>query len=153
MSEIQFEERRSGRERRARPTSPFTLQSLFGSRGHYRRKEDARKFLYVDVYSKSTVAFLIATMILSITDAFLTLWLVGKNVSEVNPVMEFFLNLGPFQFIMIKLFMTAFGLVTLLVLKNHYLWGGRIKIGAMLFIFPFLYVVLVSYEVLLVLRL
>ena len=153
MNELQFKERRSGRERRARPTSPFTLQSLTGSRGHYRRKEDARKFFYVDLYSKSSVALLLSTMALSIVDAFLTLLLVGKNVNEVNPLMEYFLKMGPFQFILVKWFMTAFGLVTLLILKNHYLWQGRVKIVAVLFILPFLYLVLVSYEVLMVLNL
>jgi len=153
MNELQFKERRSGRERRARPTSPFTLQSLVGSRGHYRRKEDARRFFYVDVYSKSSAALLLSTMALSIADAFLTLWLVGKNAGEVNPVMGFFLKMGPFQFILVKWLMTAFGLVVLLILKNHYVWQGRVKIVAVLFIVPLIYLVLVSYEVFMVLNL
>lgn len=151
MSEI--EDRRSGRERRSTPTSPFTLQSLIGSRAHYRRKEDARKFFYVDLYSKSSVALLLSTMLFSIADAFLTLWLTGKNVGEANPVMDFFLNLGPFQFIMFKWLLTAFGLITLLILKNYYLFQGRIKIAAVLFILPCLYLLLISYEVFLVLNL
>jgi len=153
MEKFQFNERRSGGERRTRPTSPFTLPSLLGSRRHFRRKEDARKFFYVDMYSKSTAALIFSTMTLSIVDAFLTLKLVGENVTEVNPVMGFFLNMGPLQFIMVKWLMTAFGLVTLLILKNHYLWGGRFRIAGVLFILPFLYLILVSYEIMMVLNL
>jgi hypothetical protein len=153
MSEHQFKDRRSGGERRGRPTSPFTLKSLIGSRHHYRRKEDARKFFFVDLYSKSSVALVLGTMSLSILDAFLTLRLVGENVHEANPVMDFFLKMGPFQFIMIKWFMTAFGLITLLILKNYYLWQGRVRIVTVLFLLPFFYLVLVSYEIFMVLNL
>ena len=94
---------------------------------------------------------LVLTLVLSIADAFLTLRLVGQDIGELNPVMDYFLRMGPFQFIMIKWFMSAFGLTTLLVLKNYYLWQGRVKVVAVLVIFPFLYLLLISYEVLMVL--
>lgn len=146
MSDPQSEDRRQGGERRSRPTSPFTLQSLVGSRRHYRRKEDARKYFFVDLYSPFSVVLLVCTLVLSIADAFLTLKLVGGNIAEMNPVMNFFLKLGPFQFIMAKWFFTAFGLTALLILKNYYLWQGRIRIVTVLVLFPFLYLVVVSYE-------
>jgi hypothetical protein len=143
----QLKERRSGKDRRARPTSPFTIHSMVGSRRRYRRKEDARNYIFVDLYSPSSVIILVSTLILSITDAFLTLKLVGDNVHELNPVMDFFLRLGPFPFIMVKWFMTAFGLITLLLLKNYYIWQGRIRTVVVLAIIPFLYLLLVSYEI------
>ncbi len=152
MSEWPFEERRSGKDRRTRPTSPFTIQSLVGSRRHYRRKEDARKFYFVDLYSPFSVTLLVFTLILSLVDAFLTLKLVGENIQELNPVMDFFLKLGPMQFIMTKWFMTSFGLITLLVLKNYYIWQGRIRTVVALGIFPFLYLVLVIYEISMILK-
>jgi len=93
------------------------------------------------------VTILLFTLILSIIDAFLTLNLVGEDIRELNPVMDFFLKLGPFQFIMVKWFFTAFGLITLLVLKNYYLWQGKVRTVAVLALLPFLYLVLVSYEV------
>jgi len=150
-NQSQRQERRSGEDRRARPTSPFTLQSIIGSRHHYRRKEDARKYYFVDLYSPLSVAVLVLTLVLSIADAFLTLRLVGQDIGELNPVMDFFLKMGPFQFIMIKWFMSSFGLLTLLVLKNYYLWQGRVRVAAVLVVFPFLYLLLVSYEVVMVL--
>lgn len=140
-------ERRSGKDRRQRPTSPFTIQSLVGSRRHYRRKEDSRKHYFVDLYSPLSVAVLVFTLILSIVDAFLTLKLVGEDIQELNPVMDFFLKQGPIQFIMVKWFLTAFGLITLLILKNYYIWQGRVRAVAALGIFPFFYMVLVIYEI------
>jgi hypothetical protein len=150
MNQYQSPERRSGKDRRAKSTSPFTLQSLVGSRHHYRRKQDARKFYFVDLYSPFSVTVLLVTLILSIIDAFLTLNLVGQDIHELNPVMNFFLKMGPIQFIMVKWFLTAFGLIALLVLKNYYLWQGRIRTVAVLVILPFLYLVLVSYEIFMV---
>ncbi len=150
--EYQFNERRSGADRRARPTSPFTIQSLVGSRRRYRRKEDYRKYFFVDLYSPFSMALLVLTLLLSITDAFLTLRLIGEDIRELNPLMEFFLKLGPLQFIMAKWFLTACGLTTLLILKNYYLWQGRIRTAAVLLILPFLYLLLVGYEIFLLLN-
>ncbi|MGO9021883.1 MAG: DUF5658 family protein [Syntrophobacteraceae bacterium] len=147
IDQYQSTERRTGKDRRSRPTSPFTLQSLVGSRRHYRRNQDARKFYFVDLYSPFSAILLILTLILSLTDAFLTLNLVGKDIEELNPVMDFFLKLGPVQFIMVKWFLTAFGLISLLVLKNYYLWQGRVRTVVVLAILPFLYLMLVSYEI------
>ena len=146
----QGRERRSGKDRRERPTSPFTIQSLFGSRRHYRRKEDARKLYFVDLYSPVSVAVMMCALLLSVADAFLTLKLVGGEVHELNPIMDFFLRMGPFPFIMVKWFFSAFGLLTLLVLKNYYLWQGRVKIVVLLGVLPFLYLLLVSYELFMV---
>jgi hypothetical protein len=155
MNETQFkgeQDRRSGKDRRSRPTSPFTIQSIRGSRSHYRRKEDTRELFFVDLYSPLSVAVLIFTVCLSVVDAFLTLTLVGHNAEELNPVMDFFLKLGPFHFIMVKWFLTAFGLITLLILKNYYLWHGRVRAAVLLFICPFLYLMLVGYEVLIAVK-
>jgi hypothetical protein len=53
---------------------------------------------------------------------------------------------------MAKWFMTAFGLITLLILKNYYIWQGRIRAVVVLAIIPFLYLLLVGYEILMVVR-
>ncbi|MGO8942436.1 MAG: DUF5658 family protein [Syntrophobacteraceae bacterium] len=150
MNEYQSRERSSGKERGPKPASPFTPQSLVGSRIRCRRQEDARKFYFLDLYNPFSAAVLVCTLVLSIADAFLTLRLVGEDFHELNPVMDFFLKLGPFQFIMFKCFLTAFGMITLLVLKNYCLWQGKVRIVAVLVLLPSLYLVLVSYEILMV---
>ena len=146
--------RKDARARTAAPgplrRSPFKVSGAPGS--HYRRKEDTRKLFFVDLYSPLSVAVLIFTVCLSVVDAFLTLTLVGHNAEELNPVMDFFLKLGPFHFIMAKWFLTAFGLTTLLILKNYYLWHGKVRAAVLLFIFPFLYLMLVGYEILIAVK-
>jgi hypothetical protein len=47
---------------------------------------------------------------------------------------------------MAKWFLTALGLTALLILKNYYIWQGRIRIAALMAILPFLYLMLVGYE-------
>jgi len=147
-----FKERRSGKDRRARPTSPLSRESLFGSRRGSRRKEDAHRHYFVDLYSPLFVALLVFTLVLSITDAFLTMRLVEGHFQELNPVMDFFLQMGPLPFVLAKCALTIFGLLTLLVLKNYYIWG-KIKTAVVLVIFPFLYMILITYEIFMVMSL
>jgi hypothetical protein len=150
MNDFNLKDRRSGKDRRAAPTSPLTLKSLFGARTSSRRKEDLTRYYFFDRYSPFFVILLLVTLLLSIFDAFLTLRLMDGNFRELNPVMEFFLNLGPSLFLLVKWILTVFGLLTLLVLKNFYLWGGKIKAETILVIIPFLYLALITYEIALV---
>lgn len=145
-----FRERRSGKDRRSHPTVLFSRSSLFGSRKRFRRAEDARRHFIVDIYNPYLVGVIVFTLVLCIADAFFTLKLVSENFQELNPVMDFFLKLGPLPFMLVKYFMTGIGMTTLLVLNNYYLWQGRIKTGALLLIFPLLYLMLVIYEIIMV---
>ncbi len=148
-----FNERRSGKDRRERPTSPFTLSSLFGARKHYRRKEDRKRHYFVDLYSPLVVSLLLSTMLLSLIDAFLTLRLLDANFRELNPIMDFFLEIGPTAFILVKWVLTSVGLLVLLVLKNVYFLRGKVKTAALLAVFPLLYLVLIVYELVMVMNL
>jgi hypothetical protein len=150
MKELPLQDRRSGKDRRAAPTSPFTWKSLFGSRLSSRRKEDLKKYYFFDRYSPLFVVLLLVTLLLSIFDAFLTMRLMEGNFQELNPVMKLFLDLGPSPFLFTKWILTVFGLLTLLVLKNFYIWGGKIKAEVILFVIPFFYLILIIYEVVLV---
>ncbi|MEN6440893.1 MAG: DUF5658 family protein [Syntrophobacter sp.] len=147
-----FKERRSGKDRRAGQTSPLSPRSLFGSRKSSRRKEDARRFYFVDLYSPVFMLLLLFTMALSLADAFLTMRLVTENFQEANPVMDYFLRMGPSAFIISKWALTAFGMIVLLVLKNYYVWG-RVRTAVLMVVFPFLYLLLITYEVIMVIRL
>jgi len=140
-------ERRNGNDRRNSPTSPVSLFSLSGSRGHIRRKEDRTDHLYVDRYdSISTLAFL-CTLLLSVTDAFLTLKLVHAGATELNPVMDFYLRAGPLPFLMAKYLLTSSCLILLLIHKNFRVLAGRMTAWNILLIVLFLYGLLIVYEV------
>jgi hypothetical protein len=152
MNEFPFKDRRSGKDRRAAPTSPLTLKSLFGARASSRRREDLKRYYFFDRYSPFFVVLLLVTLLLSIFDAYLTMGLMQANYRELNPIMEFFLNLGPSAFLFAKWMLTAFGLITLLVLKNIYLLNGKIKTEIILLVIPFFYMALITYEIVLVIN-
>ena len=152
-NDYSFKERRSGKDRRAGPTSPLSPRSLFGSRKDFRRKEDSRKHYLVDLYSPLFLGLFVTTLVLSVGDALLTIRLMDADFRELNPVMDYFLNMGPTPFILAKWTLTSAGLTVLLVLKNRYLWRGKIKIAALLVVFPFLYLILITYELIMVMNL
>ncbi|MDY6909900.1 MAG: DUF5658 family protein [Thermodesulfobacteriota bacterium] len=139
-------ERRSGKDRRARPTSPLSLASLMGRRRHARRREDRRVYVYVDRYGWRSVFAVVSTLILCIADAFLTLTLLQRGAMEANPVMDFFIGLGPLPFLLVKYILTAFGLGTLLIHKNLAIFRGRLPVKTLLLALPVLYGILIAYE-------
>ena len=110
------EERRAS-DRRREPTRP--LSRLLG--GPYRRARGRRlsdQVDYVDLYSRRDIALLLAIFLLNVGDAFFTMLWLSRGGREANPVMDFFLDIGPGAFIMQKCFIVGIWLVVLLVHKN-----------------------------------
>jgi hypothetical protein len=140
-------ERRRGGDRRKSPTSPLSWHSLFGSRRHNRREADRANHWYVDRYDSASVLAFVSTLLLSVADAFLTLKLVHDGATELNPVMDFYLKAGPPPFVMAKYLLTASCLILLLVHKNYRVLAGRMATWNILYIVPFLYGLLIAYEV------
>lgn len=58
---------------------------------------------------------------LSVFDALLTLILIERGSSELNPVMAYFLEYGPLPFLIAKYLLTSFGIVILLIFKNVFI--------------------------------
>ena len=84
-------------------------------------------------------------MLLSATDAFLTLQLLELGMVEANPFMQRLLEQGTDVFVSTKLAMTAFGIFVLVFLaKAHFL--DRFRTGLFLTLFFTLYACLVCYE-------
>jgi hypothetical protein len=146
-------ELRRRNDRRTSPTSPVSWSSLSGSRRRIRRKEDRANHFYVDRYDPATVLAFLCTLLLSVADAFLTLKLVHAGATELNPVMDFYLRAGPLPFLMAKYLLTASCLILLLVHKNCRVLAGRITTSNILFTMPFLYGLLIAYEMNLILSL
>ena len=108
-------ERRDG-DRRDRPTRPWN--GIFGPlrRARGRRVED--RAVYVDRYSRRDVALILAVFILNVGDAFFTMLWLERGGQEANPVMDFFLDIGPGAFLLQKCIVVGIWLVVLLVHKN-----------------------------------
>lgn len=150
MNETIENNRREVKDRRRSPTNPLSWSSFRGRRRRIRRDQDLKRHIYVDRYSHADLAAVVATLGLSVLDAIFTIYLTGHGAKEVNPVMEFYLGLGPFPFLLIKYVLTAGCLVFVLVHKNYHTLGGRLPVRILLFLVPVLYAILVAYELFLI---
>ncbi len=140
---------RRRQNRRSNRTSPLTASSLFGKRKNIRRDEDSLTQPYVDLYSFSSVLGVLVTLTLSVADAIFTLKLISLGGSELNPFMDFFLQLGPIPFLTVKYILTGTCLVFFLVNENRVIFWGRLRVKLLLAFSLLLYFVLIFYELVL----
>ncbi len=110
---------------------------FFGRRKKIRRNKDHQESYFLDHYSSRVFAIIIGIILLSLTDAMLTLYLIRHGAAEANPVMEHFLRYGTLTFLAAKYLLTTASIVLLLIYKNVHLFGTRIR-AKYLFIVIFL---------------
>ena len=120
-------DRRSGQDRRKRLTSLGQMM-FYGQRQTIRREVDRQRLIWVDKYSPALFILILIVVLLSIVDAILTLFLVNKGATEINPIMAYCLSLGPSMFVLAKYALTCISVLVLLVLSNVFIF--RIKIYA-----------------------
>lgn len=87
----------------------------------------------------------VLVLMLSITDAFLTLTLMRHGAQEINPFMAPLVEGGGKSFAWWKLGLTAFGVMVLTAFAHVRLFG-RIPAGCLLYLVLLGYIVLVAYE-------
>jgi len=137
-------ERRSAADRRKR-----TLYSLFyGSfnpRRRSPRRTDARSLRDLDWHHPIWLAVAMSIVVLSCVDTALTLSLMAHGAYEVNPIMAPFVGGSALIFTLIKVGMTAGGVV-LLTLAARMRAFGRIPVGFLLFAVLIGYGTLIVYE-------
>ncbi len=92
------------------------------------------------------VAVILAMVILSVLDAFLTLELIHRGATEVNPVMAYYLSLGPLVFFSVKYFLTAASILLVLIYKNVRLFGTRFQVKMILPMLVILLALTVQWE-------
>jgi hypothetical protein len=112
-------DRRSGRERRAygglqmrRPFSPIRRKVL-------RRRDDRNSLYYVDEYTPRLVIPILLILLLSMLDALFTLVLIDNGAVEINPLMAFYLEVGPGVFLTVKYVLTCLSLFVLLMFSHR----------------------------------
>lgn len=86
-----YTERRSGRDRRARPTPFFNSRIFRGKRSRGRRRGE-RDGIYVDRFDRRDVVLAVTILVLNILDAGLTLSYLGAGGEEANPIARFVLE-------------------------------------------------------------
>ena len=111
-------DRRSGIDRRKQ--TGFNMRTLLGDgeRRCIRRQEDGCQIYLVDQYSPVLFVTIVGILFLSVTDAILTLFLLNHGASEVNPLMAYLLNFGPYAFFVPKYVLTVFGIFCLLIFRD-----------------------------------
>jgi hypothetical protein len=117
---------RCGADRRIDNRARLKYLLFNGRRERIRREEDRGKVFFFDRYPPKLFAAITAILMLSILDALLTLILIHKGSSELNPVMAYFLEHGLLPFIIAKYLLTSMGVFILLIFKNIFLTPAKI---------------------------
>jgi hypothetical protein len=113
-------ERRSGTDRRTRKLSSFSRYWLTGRRAGIRRKEDRQKLWRLDQYSPKMFATILSIVGLSVLDAMFTLELIDRGAREVNPIMAYYLERGPFVFFCTKYLLTFASVLVILLCQSMF---------------------------------
>jgi hypothetical protein len=87
----------------------------------------------------------VTILMLSVTDAFLTLKLIGKGAHEANPIMNHLLMQTPTLFATIKMALTGGGIVVLVALARARIFR-IIRISKIIYWCLIGYVALITYE-------
>ncbi|MFP6638673.1 MAG: DUF5658 family protein [Myxococcota bacterium] len=105
------------RDRRSRPTSPWSSFKSPRRRTRSRRAEEVEN-TYVDRFTAHDVALLVSILVLNLLDAVFTLLWIQRGGAEANPFMAFMLELGDGFFLAQKCFMVGLWLIFLTIHKN-----------------------------------
>ncbi len=137
---------RRGQDRRTNQRARLKYFLFNGRREQIRREEDSRKVLFFDRYSPKLFAAIAAILMLSIFDALLTLILIDKGSTELNPVMAYFLQHGMLPFIVVKYLLTSIGVVILLIFKNVFLTRAKIYTHSLFPVVIFAFAAVIVWE-------
>ena len=128
MNQCTVTDRRSGRERRQSQIRWYKFFLFPGNRQIVRRLDDRGRINLLDRYEPTLLISVMAVLCLSLMDGTLTLILVGQGALELNPVMRYYLTLGPVTFLMVKYGLTALALLILVGLHSITFSDHRIGI-------------------------
>jgi hypothetical protein len=136
-------------ERRGPDRRKHVLRSLVYGSFHPRRRAprraDERSVTSVDWHHPQWLAIGMLIVMFSCGDAFLTMMLITKGAYEVNPVMAPLLGGSALGFALVKIGLTAGGVVVLTLLARLRTFG-RIPVGVILYSVLALYGTLILYE-------
>lgn len=143
---------RLGTDRRQRFLPPLRYLLYQGQRRQIRRQADHHRVLLLDHYSSTLFITILLILAFSMADAFLTLWLVDRGATELNPVMACVLNHGPAAFIGAKYLLTSFSVIILVIFSQVFLQRVGIYIRSIIASILMLFSSVIIWEVYLILR-
>jgi len=116
----------------------------FARRRHAPRRSNERHAVVTDWFHAQWLAVGIAILLLSVTDAILTLTLISHGAVEINPLMKPLVAGSGHSFGYWKVGLTAMGVTFLIVLARLRIFGRGV--GTLLYVVLAAYAVLISYE-------
>lgn len=133
-------------EDRRKAKMKSAVYSLFRRRrAVVRRDGDVAKAQYLDIHEPWVKLTMLAVLGMSCMDSIFTLRLLQLGSAELNPVMNYFIELDSGLFFAVKLFLTAFCVMFIVMHKKFTLFkvisGYHMLIGTLI-----MYVTLISYE-------
>ena len=143
-------DRRSGDDRRKQQPLKWRTLLRGGRRGTIRRADDRQRDFYVDRYRESLFAVIVFILFLSVIDAVLTLLLLQHGAVEINPIMAFYIDVGPYAFLGVKYGLTSLGVVLLLLFRNVVLKSIRIRAEALIYVVLAAFLGVVSWQIYLI---
>jgi hypothetical protein len=127
---------------------PSLKYLIFGGRRmSARRDADKNYFIFVDRYSPWLLMLIVLLIMLSLADAFFTLYLIEHGATEINPIMAYFLSMGPWSFIFSKYFLTCSGILCLLVAHNLYFKPLRLNVKRVFPAFIIIFLLVIGWQV------
>jgi hypothetical protein len=133
-------------DRRQQPTGPWSALPPAGQRVDNRRACERRLPYFVDRFSPAMFVVILCLIIASLVDAVLTIQLLDAGADEINPLLNNVLDHGILTFLWVKYLLTVGGLPVLLIFKNYYLFGTRLRVGYLIPIAVVLYALLIGYQ-------
>jgi hypothetical protein len=138
--------RRIGDDRRQEKTPLFSKYSLKGRRIALRREDDRLRLFVPDRHSSKTFAIILVIVMLSMLDAILTLELISRGASEINPIMAYYLNFGPLTFFWTKYLLTFASILLILFHQEAYLFRSKVQAKVLYFFLMIPFILVVYWE-------
>lgn len=143
-------DRRSGKDRRRQSQHSVLKQFLLGHRAGVRRREDRNKIFFVDRYGTTLFVAIVAILFLSLIDALLTLLLIEHGAVEVNPLMAFYLKIGPQVFITVKYMLTSLSVFILAVFSHLIFTRMNIRVHSVLSLIVCAFLSVIAWQIYLI---
>ena len=145
-------DRRTAGERRDSRRGSGLRHFMSGRRQQVRRRIDRDRVVYLDRYSKTVFRLIVLILVFSLVDAFLTLLLIDHGAVELNPLMAFYLNIGPMPFVAVKYALTSLSVLVLLVYSNNSIKGLKIYTRSMFSIISITFAGVIAWQLYLIYR-
>ena len=139
--------KRSGKDRRAKGGPKFRSLIFGGCRENVRRREDTKKIVYVDRYSSGLFFTIISILFLCVIDALLTLLLSNQGNYKINPVMAYFLDIGPYTFFISKYLLTIIPTIFLLIYSHMVIRIIKVSTRSVLYLIAVFYLTVVVFQI------